>query len=186
MRGVMRTLVSSLFLVALAVTPALAEDASPNDDPNGPEWNDACSLAVGGNDVRWAVGDSGQVLKVVNGETSDEYVLGKGQFDLLSVSFADADHGWIVGNKRDEPNRGSGVIFSTMRDGEKGTEWVWSCPVVRPDLNVPFLKVQAMDARHVWVTCGDGYMFWTNDGGARWAVTAKHEGLDAERSGHEK
>jgi photosystem II stability/assembly factor-like uncharacterized protein len=184
MRGMTHAMVGSLFLVVLAVTPALAEDAS--DDPNGSKWNDVCSLAVGSSHIRWAVGDSGQVLKMVNGETFVEYVLGKGQFDLLSVSFADADHGWIVGFKRDEPNRGRGVIFSTRRGGDHATDWIWSCPVVRPDVNVPFLKVQAMDIRHVWVTCRDGHLLWTKDGGARWAVTAKHDRPNAERSDHEK
>ncbi len=148
---------------------------SPRDSLR-PSWNGVCSLAVGGSDVQWAVGDSGKVLKMVNGDSSVGYVIGRGQFDLCSISFADADHGWIVGFKREEPNRGSGVVFSTKRGGSKATDWVWSCPAVRPDVNVPFVKVQALSNRHVWVTCGDRYMLYTNDGGARWAVTARRLG----------
>jgi len=177
MRGVMHALVGSLFLVALAVTPALAEDASPNDDPNGSQWNDTCSLVAGSSHIRWAVGDSGQVLKMVNGDTTAGYVVGRGQYDLLSVSFADANHGWIVGNKRDEPNQGRGVVLSTRMGGSEPGVWVWSCPVVRPGVNVPFLKVQALSVRHVWVTCGEGVMLYSNDGGVRWAVTARHHGF---------
>jgi len=152
-------------------------------------WNDTCSLSARGAVVRWAVGDSGQVLKMVNGDTAAIYVVGRGQYDLSGISFADENHGWVLGNKRDEPNRGRGVVLSTRRGGNEAKDWVWSCPVIRPDVNVPFLKVQAMDIRHVWVTCGSGYMLYTNDGGANWAVTAKHPRLaepGTSGSGHER
>jgi len=152
-------------------------------------WNDVCSLSVDGTFGRWAVGDSGRVLRMANGDSSVGYVIGRGQYDLCGVSFADANHGWIVGNKRDEPNRGSGIVFSARRGGSEAKEWVWSCPVVRPGVKVPFLKVEAMDIRHVWVTCGDGYMLYTNDGGARWAVTARRPGARESGTGwsdHEK
>lgn len=46
-----------------------------------------------------------------------------------------------------------------------------------------------MDIRHVWVTCADGYALNTNDGGARWAVTAKRArsvGSGTTGSDHEK
>jgi photosystem II stability/assembly factor-like uncharacterized protein len=167
-----------LLLCALALTLAVVVRAQPVPDVIRPTasqsaWNGACSLSVHGAVVRWAVGDSGRVLKMVNGDTSAGYVVGKGLYDLCGVSFADESHGWIVGNKRDEPGQGSGVIFSTKRSGNEATDWVWSCPVIRPDVNLPFLKVQAMDVRHVWVTCGGGYMLYSNDAGARWAVTAK-------------
>lgn len=149
----------------------------------GPTWNDVCSLTVGGNDVRWAVGDSGRALKVVDGDVSAEYVIGRGQFDLCGVSFADAGHGWIVGNKRDDAERGRGVVFRTATGGDSSQTWTASCPVIGPDINVPFLQVQALDARHVWVTCGDGYMLYTNDGGVRWAVAAKRDGSGASGTG---
>lgn len=142
-----------------------------------PTWSETCSLSVRGAVVRWAVGDSGIVLKMMNNDTTARYVVGKGLYDLCGVSFADPDHGWIVGSKRDEPNQRSGVVFSTKRGGSEATDWIWSCPVIRPDVNVPFVKVEALGMRHVWVTCGDGYMLYTNDGGARWVVTAKHPRL---------
>ena len=168
----LRTCALALCLVMVVRAQPVPDTTRCADSP--PTWNDTCSLSVHGVVVRWAVGDSGKVLKSVCGDTSTEYTIGKGQFDLTGVSFADAKHGWIVGSKRDEPRRGSGVIFAAKRGGNEATEWVWSCPVVRPDVNVPFVEVRAMDVRHVWVTCGDGYMLYTNDGGVNWAVTAKH------------
>ncbi len=173
MRGNTHALVSSLFLVALAATPVVATDDSLGCGSSGSTWNDVCSLAVGGADVRWVVGDSGNVLKTVDGGTQAGYTVGRGQFDLCGVSFADANHGWIIGNKREDPGRGRGVVFRTTTGGDGPQAWMASCPVVRPDINVPFLKVEALDVRHVWLTCGDGYMLYSNDGGVRWAVAAK-------------
>ena len=136
-------------------------------------------MSVRGAVVRWAVGDSGRVLKMVDGDTAAEYTIGKGQYDLCGVSFAGENHGWIVGNKRDEPSKGSGIVLSTRRGGNDAKDWIWSCPVVRPDVNVPFVKVQAVDAMRVWVTCGDGYILRSHDGGLNWSVAAKRATEDA-------
>ena len=151
--------------------------------------NDRCSLSIDGATMHWVVGDSGKVLKMVNGDTAAGYVLGKGQYDLYSVSFADQDRGWIVGSKRDDPERGRGVIFRTAAGGDGSQAWTTTCPVIRPDINVPFLEVVALDVRHVWVTCGDGYMLYSNDGGVLWAVAAKRGqsgGLGTIGGHHEK
>jgi photosystem II stability/assembly factor-like uncharacterized protein len=180
-RGLKMTAVFGLRTGALALCLAIAARAQPVPDTTRradsvTAWNDRCSLSIHGATVRWAVGDSGKVLKMVNGDTSAGYVIGRGQFDLCSVSFSDPDHGWIVGNKREDPERGRGVIFRTAAGGDGSQAWTASCPVIRPDINVPFLKVQALDVRHVWVTCGDGHVLYSNDGGTRWAVTAKRSG----------
>jgi len=177
-KGLKMTAALGLRASALALCLALLARAQPvsgatQDAGSLPRWNDTCSLSRHGATVRWAVGDSGTVLKMMDGDTTARYVIGKGQFNLRGVSFADAKHGWIVGSKREDPERGRGVVFRTTTDGDDSQAWMASCPAVRPDINVPFLKVEALDVRHVWLTCGDGYMLYTNDGGARWAVAAK-------------
>ncbi len=186
MRVAQHAVVACLLIVIIMMATATADEGPHRSGPNGPALNDTCSLTAGDSAVQWAVGDSGRVFKTVNGTTQLEYNLGKGQYDLLGVSFADVDHGWIVGSKRDDPERGRGVVFRTTTGGENSQAWTASCPVVRPDINVPFLKVQAMDVRHVWITCEDGHMLYSNDGGARWAVTAKCNRPDTEWSDHEK
>ncbi len=167
----LRTCALALCLVTVARAQP-SPDATSGADSQ-PAWSATCSLNVHGTTMRWAVGDSGKVIKRVSGGISTEYVLGRGQFDLLSVSFADAKRGWIVGNKREDPECGRGVVFSTITGGAGPQAWTASCPVVRPGISVPFLKVQALDIRHVWVTCGEGYMLYSNDGGVRWVVAAK-------------
>lgn len=163
-----------------------APDRTSLQDSLGPTWNDVCSLTVGNKDVHWAVGDSGKVLKTVNGDTSAGYVIGKGLYNLCGVSFADANHGWIVGYKRDDPDQRIGVVFRTAKGGDCTQEWVATFPVVRPGVNVPFLQVQAVDAMRVWVVSGDAYELWSNDGGVNWLVTAKRDGVEhGGRPGHD-
>jgi photosystem II stability/assembly factor-like uncharacterized protein len=190
-KGLKMTAAFGLRICALVLCIVTAVHAQPVPDTTRcadslPTWNDTCSVGVHGTTVRWAVGDSGRVLKVADGDTTAEYVVGRGQFDLYGVSFADAKHGWIVGNKRHDPEGGRGVVFRTTAGGEDSQAWIASCPVVRPDVNVPFVKVQALSPRHVWVTCGSGYMLYTNDGGEGWLVAAKRNGTDAEGSDDEE
>jgi photosystem II stability/assembly factor-like uncharacterized protein len=188
------TAASGLRTCALALWLAMVVHAQPVAGANQgagslPTWHDTCCLPVRGAVVRWAVGDSGRVLKMVDGDTTAEYVVGRGQYDLCGVSFADENHGWIVGSRRDDPERGRGVVFRTTTGGGTSLGWTASCPVIRPQVNVPFLNVEALDTRHVWVTCGDGYTLYSNDGGVRWAVAAKRSGSEKSisvRSAHEK
>jgi photosystem II stability/assembly factor-like uncharacterized protein len=172
----LRTSAMALCLAIVARAQSVPDTTRRADSVTA--WNDRCSLSIHAATVHWAVGDSGNVIKAVDGETTVRYVIGKGQFDLSGVSFADAKHGWIVGSKRNDPERGRGVVFRTTTGGEDSQAWIASCPVVRADISVPFLKVEAMDVRHVWLTCGDGYTFYSNDGGTRWAVTAERSGSD--------
>ncbi|HTW91017.1 MAG TPA: hypothetical protein VMH22_04850, partial [bacterium] len=98
--------------------------------------------------------------------------------DPCGVSFADADHGWIVGCKREDPGRGRGVVFRTTTGGDSSQAWIATFPVIRPGVNVPLLKVQTVDAMRVWVTCGDGYALRSNDGGMDWLIVSKHPTSD--------
>jgi photosystem II stability/assembly factor-like uncharacterized protein len=177
------TAVFGLRTGALALLLAMVARAQPVSGANQdagwlPTRHDACSLSVRRAVMLWAVGDCGKVLKMLDGDTSAGYVIGKGQYDLCGVSFADASHGWIVGSKREDPERGRSVVFKTTTGGDGSQAWTASCPVIRPDINAPFLKVEALDVRHVWLTCGDGYMLYSNDGGVRWAVAARRRGSE--------
>jgi len=193
-KGLKMTVAFGFRTCALALCLVMTVHAQPVPDTTQcadslPPWNDVCSLSVHGATVRWAVGDSGKVFRTVDGDTAAEYVLGRGQYDLCGVSFADENHGWIVGYKRGDPDRGSGVVLSTRRGGNVVRDWFWSCPVVRPNVNVPFVEVRALSPRHVWVTCGDGYMLYSNDARANWSATARRGGSGepgTTGSGHER
>ena len=155
-----------------------APDRTSLQDSLWPTWNDVCSLTVGNNDVHWAVGDSGNILKIVNGDTNTEYNLGDGLYDLHGVAFVDANHGWVVGYKRDDPERFRGVVFRTTTGGDNPQEWTATFPVIRPGIDAPFLKVQAVSSQRVWLTCNGGYILRSNDGGVNWLATAKRDGVE--------
>jgi len=169
-----------LCFVALAVTLAAASDVELNFNANGPALNDVCGLTVDNNAVFWAVGDQGKVFKVENGSIITEYTLSGGDYDLHGVSFADGDHGWIVGYRRyDQNDPGSwrrGVVFRTTTGGGNADQWDPDCPEVQTGINVPFLKVQAVNNNTVWLTCGDGYVLWSGTGGLYWSVRTKPGG----------
>ncbi len=165
-----------LCLATLAVTLAVgAGDIEVNFDASGPTLNDVYGLTEGSDAVFWAVGDSGKVFKIVNGSIVSEFTLGNSDYDLHGVSFLPSgDTGYIVGYKRDEPDRWKGVVF---RSTSGGIAWQPEYPVVQDGINVPFLKVQCVPSRYIWVTCGDGYVLWRSDGSA-WAPRAKPGGDD--------
>jgi len=180
MTAIPRLLVCVLALGTIATTGRSrpVADSDLRADSLAPAWNDVCSLSTGGEVVLRAVGDSGRFLKIVNGDTNTEYNLGEGLYDLHGVAFADANHGWIVGYKRDDPERLRGVVFRTTTGGDSPGEWTATFPVIRPGINVQFLKVQAVNTMRVWVMCDDGHLLWSNDGGVNWLVTAKRSGVE--------
>jgi len=185
MTGVTRLRVC-LLLIALAVMPALAAgDVEINYDPDGLALNDVCGLTVDNDAVFWAVGDGGQVYKIVGHvgdyiEIETSFTLGNGDYDFHGVSFADANNGWIVGYRRYDPNDpGSwrrGVVFRTTTGGGNANQWDPDWPEVQSGINVPFLKVQAVNNNTVWLTCGDGYVLWSGNGGSAWSVRTKPGG----------
>jgi len=156
--------------------PALADDYELHYDADGPALNDVCGLAEDNYAIFWTVGDEGQVFKIVNGQVTDSFTLGGGDYDLHGVSFfPSGDTGYIVGYKRDTPDRWKGIVFRTTSGGvhwdSASPEFPWL------GIEIPFLKVQCVPSHYIWVTCGDGYVLWSNDG-VNWLPTVKPGGDD--------
>ncbi len=130
---------------------------------------------VGNDAVFWAVGDQGKVFKIVNGDIESEFTLGNGGYDLHGVSFFPGGQtGYIVGYKRDTPDRWKGIVFRTLSGG---TYWESRYPQVQDGICVPFLKVQCVPSHYVWVTCGDGFVLWSNEW-TNWQRLTKPAGED--------
>jgi photosystem II stability/assembly factor-like uncharacterized protein len=45
--------------------------------------------------------------------------------------------------------------------------------VKRVDAPVPFLDVKVVDTNKVWVSCGNGYLMRSTDGGVSWLLTPR-------------
>jgi photosystem II stability/assembly factor-like uncharacterized protein len=125
----------------------------------------------------WVVGESGRVWKRTDGIHSHNWVQLTNlpseytDYHLNDVCFVDADKGWIVGEKKVEPNKYQGVIYYTPNDG---ANWFDQTGNVSPPLPLPtpFLKVRMVQVGpdyHGYIACGNGVVLKTDDGGATWS-----------------
>jgi|GEM_PF-1984089 len=120
----------------------------------------------------FAVGDSGTVFKL----NSDGFIISRFNLDvdynLTGVSFENQSVGYIVGYKRDNPNKWKGAIWKTV-DG--GMNWTRILDVVLPqfpnNIQVPFLNVAAGFGGVVWVSSGFGYVLVSWNQGNNWTLT---------------
>ena len=132
----------------------------------------------------WCVGDNGLIYKYTsygNNLTGPVlYTLPEGsQYNLTGVAFPRYDVGYIVGYKNSGQDRLKGTVWVT-RDG--GTTWSNPItPIVEPEVNVPFINVHApnyLSPQVAWISCGYGYLLYTQNFGNTWTVSTKPHGDD--------
>ena len=138
------------------------------------------SLSTDGIHNHFAVGDQGKVIKLQVSSDMNQIQISREltiypEYNFTGVSFANENVGWIVGYKRDEPDKWKGIILTTT-DG--GNNWSPQTPPSFPgNIQVPFLKVQAVPSapgdQFVWISCGHGYVIRTIDGGVNWRISRK-------------
>jgi photosystem II stability/assembly factor-like uncharacterized protein len=101
---------------------------------------------------------------VLSKQLSTEYI-------LTGVCFPDSLVGYVVGYKRDEPNKSKGAIWKTTN---RGCTWFYQISPSFP-MPTPFLDIEAVNQYVVWITCGNDYVLRTIDGGVNWAITPKKQ-----------
>jgi photosystem II stability/assembly factor-like uncharacterized protein len=129
----------------------------------------------------WIVGDSGLVVRY-KGDISGTYpiplklddVQGSEQIlnsthNLMSVSFAGRDTGWIVGYVNGGDSIWKGVIWKTTNGGDNWSRFSDNNLPQLPILT-PFLKVQLINSQKIWISCGNGYVLRTVNGGQTWDI----------------
>jgi photosystem II stability/assembly factor-like uncharacterized protein len=129
----------------------------------------------------FAVGDQGKVLKIKVTPWMNQILISSEmtiypEYNFTGVSFANENVGWIVGYKRDNPDKWRGIILRTIDGGD-----TWSpqtSPSFPGNIQVPFLKVEAVDIETGWISCGNGYVLRTTNGGYTWRRTHKPLGED--------
>ncbi len=131
-------------------------------------------ISVINDSLVWVVGENGAVYKRTGGVHSHQWssviidVIPQTNYHFNDVCFVDALHGWIVGEKRSDPNKYEGVVIWTNNGGIN-----WHLPVSTPafPLPSPFLKVKMANVSRGYISCGNSIILKTVDGGASWSRT---------------
>jgi len=120
----------------------------------------------------WVLGDSGFVLRTTNGGQIWQRDTVDTRFSFSSIWFHDANLGWVVGG-RDSSGHMINVLFATT-DG--GIHWQ---AIYRDTMeNMSFSDLEFVTPLKGWLAGsqlysnggGKGYLFYTSDGGVRWAL----------------
>ncbi|MFB0509441.1 MAG: WD40/YVTN/BNR-like repeat-containing protein [bacterium] len=136
---------------------------------DNPSINDVCRIPETYKYV--LVSDSGWVYFCDRYNQSEaESIRITTDYILTGVCFADTAIGYVVGYKRDEPNKDKGAIWKTIN---KGVSWIRLPQIPSFPLPTPFLDVEAVNRYVVWVTCGNDYVLRTIDGGINWRISRK-------------
>jgi photosystem II stability/assembly factor-like uncharacterized protein len=174
-----------LVLAAIAVLPSVVFG-----QVDGPDYWWVNDADLGNNGFRgicalsetniWVVGEYGVVYNrsgIIHAPVwTSKSPAGYQYYDFNDVCFVDASHGWIVGEKRQtlypyDPASYSGVVLYTTDGGTS-----WNLPTSMPTFLIPtpFRKVkivQVGDLYYGYISCGNGAVLITRNGGATWSRT---------------
>jgi len=150
------------------------------DNAGVQQWHQYRGICVLNDSVAWVVGDTGEVYKRTDGLHSHAWThvttlpVGYTNYHFNDVFFINADTGWIVGEYKHSAGthdtlRYRGVIYRTTDEGES---WIPQTPSLSYiPYPTPFLKVQFVDGSDGYITCGNGMVIFTTNGGAEWYQT---------------
>jgi hypothetical protein len=137
---------------------------------NNPSINDVCQIPETNQYV--LVSDSGWVYFCDRyNQNEAESIRITTDYILTGVCFPDTLVGFVVGYKRDEPDKNKGAIWKMIN---RGRTWFIQIPAPFP-FPTPFLDVEAVSRYVVWITCANGYELRTIDGGVNWLITPKKQ-----------
>ena len=148
-------------------TPQSARVTDPLDFEERPLDTHLFGVAAVSPDEAWAVGDMGVVLHVSDGEHWAQLPIPEASFGddeipdriFNAVSFADAQHGWIVGE-----------FGTTLRTADGGRTWSGTRAFSGAPDDLYLFDVAAADARRAAVVGLAGSVLITEDGGATWVA----------------
>lgn len=161
-----------LIVVLCVVSLGLAKPLWVRDNAQVYKYRGICVI---NDSIAWVVGESGHVwirtgsLHSHNWTRITNLPSGYINYHLNDVCFMDAGKGWIVGEKKAEPNKYRGIVYKTT---DAGTNWDSVIPLPSPpNLPTPFLKVRFANQNEGYISCGNGIVLKTGDGGSNWSKT---------------
>jgi hypothetical protein len=170
MNGGKMTINKAILFLIVAISIISADIETQKSVFTNPSINDVCQIPETNQYV--LVSDSGWVyfydryyqIEAESIRITTDYI-------LTGVCFPDTLVGYVVGYKRDEPDKSRGAIWKTIN---RGHTWFYQIPPsFLPDIPAPFLDVEAINRYVVWITCGNDYFLRTIDGGVNWQISRK-------------
>jgi photosystem II stability/assembly factor-like uncharacterized protein len=150
---------------------------------NGPTLNDVCCLDLTptSDQVSFiAVGNQGWIYRLINRglDVLDSLQIGNGEYDLTGVSLGSSTTGWAVGYKRESTATGPKWQGAIWKSTDRGQTWTQQFNItgLPPSIPIPFLRVYATSSSIAWISCGNGYVLRTTDGGDVWRRTSAKPG----------
>ena len=137
------------------------------------------------NGTVWVVGTDGAVRKSTdNGDNWQTVnISGANDYHLNSIFFTDANNGWIVGEKKADPDRFKGIIYQTTNGGASWSKLdtnKYHPKKYQPFKGIVFVIHSYPTNRDTgYIAAGEGYIYETTDGGSHWSrrlvdTTKKH------------
>ena len=180
-----KSLIALLCVVYFAVaTPIWVRDDSLNTTTN--KYRGLCVID---DSTAWIAGESGKVWKRRWGVHSHSWQevtnlpWRQGFYHFNDVFFINPDTGWIVGQCKCDTTvndtlykKYQGVIYRTV---DSGNSWSIQTPPGFDDPPTPFLKVQFATGSYGYVTCGNGIVLETSNGGQTWTKTTSDPWSDS-------
>ncbi|MDH5684255.1 MAG: hypothetical protein OEZ20_07310 [candidate division WOR-3 bacterium] len=161
---------NAIFFLIVAISIISADTETQKSMVSNPSINDVYCIPEINKYV--LVSDSGWVYFYDRYNQSEaESIRITTDYILIGVCFPDTLVGFVVGYKRDEPDKLRGAIWKTIN---RGHTWFYQIPPsFPPDIPAPFLEVEAVNRYVVWITCGNDYFLRTIDGGVNWQISRK-------------
>ncbi len=163
----------TIFFIIVAVGIISADTETQKAIFSNPSINDVCRIPETNKYV--LVSDSGWVYFCDRyNQTEAESIRITTDYILTGVCFADTLVGWVVGYKRDEPDKDKGAIWKMINNS---ISWIRLPQIQIPAFPLPirFVDIEAVNQYVVWVTCENGYELRSIDGGVNWHITPKKQ-----------
>ena len=167
-----RIMIITTALLALTATLCLAEEDPKAWQVN--KWLPEYTASSAIKDIQmiddknaWVVGNEGLVLRQVNSVWGKITITGIAEYNLNAIEMK-GQYGWIVGEKKGEPNNYGGKIFRTT-DG--GVTWIEPSSMPTLPSGTAFKDVSFANNGTGYIACGNGIILVSGNRGVDWGKT---------------
>ncbi len=113
----------------------------------------------------WAVGNDGLVLRQTGSSWNKITITGLAEYNLNAIEMK-GQYGWIVGEKKDEPGKYTGVIRRSIDYGN-----TWPVEYEYKLYGTAFKDVSFANNGTGYIACGNGIILKSTNRGIDWAAT---------------